>query len=42
MSLIRNQSLLFRAIDEARPGPAWQALHHEFWPSYQRWYLQSS
>ncbi|MCP5236050.1 MAG: hypothetical protein H6945_09980 [Zoogloeaceae bacterium] len=33
--------MLFRAIDEARPGPAWQALHHEFWPSYQRWYLQS-
>ena len=41
MSLIRNQSLLFRAVDEALPGPAWQALCREFWPSYRRWYLQS-
>ncbi|UCE32132.1 MAG: hypothetical protein JSW68_04180, partial [Burkholderiales bacterium] len=42
MSLIQSQSLLFRAVAESRPGPAWQALFSEFWPAYQRWYLQSS
>ena len=41
MSLIQAQSLLFRAVEEARPGPAWLALFGEFWPSYRRWYLQS-
>ncbi|MEF8732456.1 MAG: C45 family peptidase [Candidatus Accumulibacter meliphilus] len=40
MALIQTQSLLFRAIEEARPGAIWQALFAEFWPSYRRWYLQ--
>ncbi len=41
MSLIQTQSLLFRAVEEARPGAAWQDLFGKFWPSYRRWYLQS-
>ncbi|WP_291993079.1 C45 family peptidase [Candidatus Accumulibacter sp. ACC003] len=40
MALIQSQSLLFRAIEEERPGTIWQALFAEFWPSYRRWYLQ--
>lgn len=40
MSLVHAQSLHFRAVDEAAPGPAWLALFREFWPAYQRWYLQ--
>lgn len=31
--------LLFTAIDEARPGPRWQALFERLWPAYRRWYL---
>ncbi len=30
----------FRAVAEARPGPTWQALFEERWPSYQAWFLQ--
>lgn len=41
MAFIQTQSLLFRAVEEARPGAAWQGLFNEYWPSYQRWYLQS-
>ncbi|MCB1961028.1 MAG: hypothetical protein KDE68_10995 [Rhodocyclaceae bacterium] len=41
MSLIQNQSLLFRAVEEARPGAVWRSLFDTFWPSYRRWYLQS-
>ena len=41
MSLIQTQSLLFRAVDEARPGPVWQSLFEGFWPSYRRWFLLS-
>ncbi|HQU87459.1 MAG TPA: C45 family autoproteolytic acyltransferase/hydrolase [Denitromonas sp.] len=41
MSLIQNQSLLFRAVEETQPGEAWLGLFHAFWPSYRRWYLQS-
>ncbi len=40
MPLIQTQSLLFRAMEEARPGAVWQSLFREFWPSYRRWYLQ--
>ena len=40
MPLIQSQSLLFRALEEARPGAIWQKLFGEFWPSYRRWYLQ--
>ncbi len=41
MPFVQNQSLLFRAVEEARPGAVWQGLFETFWPSYQRWYLQS-
>ena len=41
MPLIQTQSLLFRAVEEARPGPVWQSLFREFWPAYQSWYLQN-
>ncbi|MDP5308305.1 C45 family peptidase [Paracoccus spongiarum] len=32
--------MIWRAIDEAEPGPKWAALFAEFWPSYQRWWLR--
>ncbi|WP_300337221.1 C45 family peptidase [Accumulibacter sp.] len=40
MPLIQTQSLLFRAVEEERPGVIWKSLFGEFWPSYRRWYLQ--
>ncbi len=32
--------LIWRAIDEAEPGPKWAALFAEFWPDYRRWWLR--
>jgi len=29
----------FRALEELEPGPRWQALFHELWPSYRAWFL---
>jgi predicted choloylglycine hydrolase len=29
---------LWRAIDEAEPGPKWAGLFHEYWPDYKRWW----
>jgi predicted choloylglycine hydrolase len=33
-------SFPFRAIEELEPGPKWQALFEELWPSYRTWFLQ--
>jgi predicted choloylglycine hydrolase len=32
--------LTFRAVDEPRPGPRWQARFAETWPAYRRWFLR--
>lgn len=40
MALIQAQELLFRAREEPLPGAIWKEVFEEFWPSYQRWYLQ--
>ena len=32
--------LIWRAIDEQKPGPKWAALFAEFWPDYRRWWLR--
>jgi len=40
MSLLHGQSLLFRALDEAVPGPLWRGVFDAYWPAYRRWYLQ--
>mgnify|MGYP000052706600 CR=1 FL=1 len=29
---------LWRAIDEAEPGPKWAGLFAEYWPDYYRWW----
>ena len=31
--------IVFKAIEEAQPGPKWQALFRRYWPSYERWFL---
>lgn len=31
--------LTFTGIDEAEPGPKWQALFERLWPAYRRWYV---
>jgi predicted choloylglycine hydrolase len=33
--------LAWRAVSEAKPGPQWAGLFHEYWPHYRRWWLQS-
>ena len=30
--------LVFKAVHETQPGPKWQALFREFWPSYSAWW----
>ena len=30
--------LLFRAVEEAEPGPKWAGLFAEYWPAYRRWW----
>jgi len=32
--------LVWRAIDEAEPGPKWAALFNEYWPDYKKWWLR--
>ena len=32
-------AVTFRAIEERMPGPKWQALFAELWPSYRSWFL---
>lgn len=32
--------LPFWAIEEAAPGPKWQALFRKLWPAYRRWYTK--
>ncbi|MEO1190597.1 MAG: C45 family peptidase [Pseudomonadota bacterium] len=32
--------LVFRAIEEAEPGPLWASLFHAYWPAYREWWLQ--
>ena len=32
--------LVFRAVSEEQPGPAWAALFAEHWPDYRRWWLR--
>jgi predicted choloylglycine hydrolase len=31
--------IVFRAVDEPKPGAKWQALFGEFWPAYRQWFL---
>ena len=31
--------IVFRAVDEPRPGAKWRALFNELWPAYRRWFL---
>jgi predicted choloylglycine hydrolase len=33
--------LCFEALDEAWPGPRWQAAFRRLWPGYRRWFLRS-
>jgi predicted choloylglycine hydrolase len=33
--------LNWRAISEDQPGPVWAGLFAEYWPDYQRWWLQA-
>ncbi|QIE57815.1 hypothetical protein G5B40_08935 [Pikeienuella piscinae] len=32
--------MIFRAVEEAGPGPKWAALFAEFWPAYRRWWVR--
>ncbi|MFK5998711.1 MAG: C45 family autoproteolytic acyltransferase/hydrolase [Rhodobacterales bacterium] len=32
--------MVWRAIDEAEPGPKWAALFNEYWPDYKKWWLR--
>ena len=32
--------LLFRAVEEAEPGPKWAGLFAEYWPAYRRWWMR--
>lgn len=32
--------LCFEAVDEAWPGPRWQAVYRRLWPGYRRWFLR--
>ncbi|TFH86274.1 hypothetical protein EQG41_13025 [Billgrantia azerbaijanica] len=34
-----HQTLLFRTVKEALPGPSWRALFDLHWPAYRAWYL---
>ncbi len=31
--------MIWRAISELQPGPAWAGLFREYWPDYKRWWL---
>lgn len=32
--------LVFRAVEEAKPGPKWAGLFTEYWPAYRRWWIR--
>jgi predicted choloylglycine hydrolase len=36
---VQATTLTFEAIDEREPGPKWEALFRERWPSYRAWFL---
>jgi predicted choloylglycine hydrolase len=33
-------TLLFRAVAEEQPGPAWAGLFAQYWPDHRRWWLR--
>lgn len=37
---MHSTTFTFRAIEEHEPGPKWQALFGELWPSYRAWFLR--